>query len=233
MAHVIVEDWQRVLLFVDGKFQRTLDPGRHAYSRKRSTLQTVDMRKTQTLVPGQDVLTRDGVSIRVSAIAVWHVVDPKAFFLEASASTELLYSAIQGAIRQRANDIDLEDFVSNRSAVQDGVDDVVQSDVASLGIDIDAIAVRDVMLPAALRNAAMEVVKAREEGKAAIEVARAEAARMRSMANTAKLLEKHPQLLQLRTLQVAERQDATVVLNGGATWEATRSGRDATPRTDD
>lgn len=232
MAHVIVEDWQRVLLFVDGKFQRTLEPGRHAYSRKRSTLQTVDMRKTQTLVPGQDVLTRDGVSIRVSAIAVWHVVDPKAFFLEASSSAELLYSAIQNAIRQRANDIDLDDFVSNRTVVQEGVDGLVQSDVGSLGIDIESVAVRDVMLPAALRNAAMEVVKAREDGKAAVEVARAEAARMRSMANTAKLLDKHPQLLQLRTIQAAEGQDATVVLNASPCEPSTPGPDNSRPRSD-
>lgn len=232
MAHIIVKDWQRVLLFVDGKFQKILEPGRHPYSRKRSTLQAIDVRKTHTLVPGQEVLTRDGVSIRVSAIALWKVTDAKAFFMEASSSTDLLYSSVQAAIRQRANDIELDDFVSNRDVVQEGLNELVQSDVSSLGIAIESISVRDVMLPAALRNAAMEVVRVREEGKAALESARAESARMRSMANTAKLLEKHPQLLQLRMIQAAENRDATVVLNSSALDESKPGHGESAPRND-
>lgn len=232
MAHIIVQDWQRTLLFVDGKYQSTLEPGRHPYKRRRSTLHSIDMRKTQTVVPGQEVLTRDGVTIRISAIAVWKVSDPKAFFLESSSSNELLYSAVQGAIRLRANDIDLDDFVSNRNLMQEGLEELVQPEVAPLGIHIESISVRDVMLPAALRNAAMEVVRVREEGKAAIEAARAESSRMRSMANTAKLLDKHPQLLQLRMIQAAENRDATVVLNSSTLEDANPGRGDAAPRSE-
>ena len=81
------------------------------------------------------------------------------------------------------------------------------------------------MLPGELRRAAMDVVVARERGRAELERARAEAATLRSLANTAQLLEEHPALLHLRTLQTASEPGTTVVLVPPGRDQGPRGGR--------
>ena len=82
-----------------------------------------------------------------------------------------------------------------------------------VGVDVLELAVRDVMLPGDLRRAYADTVLAKERGRAELERARAEAAALRSLANTAKLLEDHPALLRLRALQAAEQTGTTLVLH--------------------
>jgi regulator of protease activity HflC (stomatin/prohibitin superfamily) len=92
------------------------------------------------------------------------------------------------------------------------------------GLAVDALALRDVVVPNEIRRAAAAVVTARSEGLAALERARAEVAATRALANAAKMVETHPGLLQLRTLQAVEAGGATVVLSaepGAATARAT------------
>ncbi len=85
--------------------------------------------------------------------------------------------------------------------------------VADLGIRVSSVRARDLMLPGELRKAALETVLAKERGRADLERARAEAAALRSLANTARLLEENPSLLRLRTLQVAATPGTQVVLD--------------------
>ncbi|HEX2770944.1 MAG TPA: SPFH domain-containing protein, partial [Micromonosporaceae bacterium] len=66
MARITVMEWQRALLFTDGRFTRVLPPGRHRYNARRTSVHTVDVRPRSMLVAGQDLLTGDGVTIKVS-----------------------------------------------------------------------------------------------------------------------------------------------------------------------
>ncbi len=74
-----VMEWQRTLLYRDGKLEKVLEPGRHRYDQRRCTLVAVDMRPRQLQVSGQELLTRDGLSLRVSFAVNWVVTDPLAF----------------------------------------------------------------------------------------------------------------------------------------------------------
>src|SRR5690606_26228699 len=79
MPKLTVMDWERVLLFIGGRFKRVLGPGVHRYPRGRCRLFPVDMRPDIVRVSGQEVITSDGVNIRVSVTARWRVEDPVAF----------------------------------------------------------------------------------------------------------------------------------------------------------
>ncbi|GAB1821460.1 slipin family protein [Herbidospora sp. RD11066] len=210
MATITVMEWQRVLAFRDGRFEQVLGPGRHRYSPKRTTHVTVDIRPQLMHVPGQEVLTRDGVSVRVSATASWLVTDPVAYTNGVSKPVPVLYAALQDAIRVKVALLDLEALLTDRSAPDL---EPVRTEVAPLGIEVTEFRMRDLMLPGELRRAAMDAVVARERGKAVLEEARAEAAALRSLANTARLLEEHPALLQLRTLQVAGERSTTLIID--------------------
>jgi regulator of protease activity HflC (stomatin/prohibitin superfamily) len=91
----------------------------------------------------------------------------------------------------------------------------VQPEAAKIGIAIHAVEVKDVMFPAELKRAFADVLKAKQEGQAALERARGESASLRNLANAARVLDGNPALMNLRVLQsLASAQNAgnTLVL---------------------
>jgi regulator of protease activity HflC (stomatin/prohibitin superfamily) len=212
MARVTVMEWERRLQFTDGRFVKVLPPGRHRYNRRRSSLLTVDMRQRSTTVPGQELLTADGVTLKVSVLMVWRITDPLAF-LTASASAEYdLYNAAQLAVRDAVAATAFDDVLADRNRLSAGLAQATAARLDGLGIELVSATVKDLMLPGELRRAAIETLLARERGKAELEHARAETASLRTLANAAKLLQDHPVLLQLRTIQAAASPGTTVVL---------------------
>lgn len=210
-----VMDWQRTLLFRDGILQQVLEPGRHRYDTECCTLVAVDMRPRVLQVGGQELLTRDGLSLRVSFTTDWVVTDPVAFTTGAQYAETVLYGAVQEVARDLVAAHTLDELVADRTLLSGGKD-AVATQVERLGIRVDSLRAKDLMLPGELRKAALETVLARERGRAELERARAEAAALRSLANTAKLLTDNPVLLRLRTLQVAAVPGTKVVLDSRA-----------------
>ncbi|WP_280237032.1 slipin family protein [Nocardia cyriacigeorgica] len=204
--------WQRTLLYRDGTLERVLEPGRHRYDGKRCTLVEVDMRPRLMHVTGQELLTSDGLSLRASFAVNWQVVDPVAFTTGAQNSETVLYAAVQDAVRDVVAAHPLDALIADRGLLTTELAPITAA-TAGLGIEVAGLRARDLMLPGELRKAALETVLAKERGRADLERARAEAAALRSLANTARLLEEHPALLRLRTLQVAAAPGTQVVLD--------------------
>ncbi|MFD0476860.1 slipin family protein [Nonomuraea thailandensis] len=157
--------WQRVLMYVDGRLKRVLEPGRHRYRPRRTTLLTVDLRPRLLSVPGQELITADGVSVRVTVTAQWRVTDAAAYTEAASVPDQFLYSAVQDAIRERVPALTLEAALADRAALSEGLTERVREEVSGLGIEVGDVRTRDVMLPGELRRAAMDVVIAKERGR--------------------------------------------------------------------
>lgn len=210
--HVTVMDWERTLLYRDGRFQRVLEPGRHRVGRRRTTV-PVDVRPRIMHVTGQELLTKDGLTLRVSVAATWAVTDPLAFTTGAKNAEHVLYGLLQDAVRSVVAAAPLEELLADRARLSEALAELTGGGLPDLGIEVSAVTIRDVMLPGELRRAAMETVLAKERGRADLERARAEAAALRSLANTARLLEEHPALLHLRTLQVAATPGVRLVLD--------------------
>lgn len=212
---IVVKEWERVVLLRDGRIDRVLDAGAHRVRGRRTELLRVDLRERQHVLSSQEILTEDRVAVKVSAVVVWRVVDPTAFLTLAEAPLSRLHTAVQQALRARVAALALDALLADREALARGVADEVQAEVQSLGVSIASVALRDVMLPAEVRRAVTQVLLAREQGRAELERARAEAAALRSLANTARLLEEHPALLHLRTLQAAGPGTTLVVAPPG------------------
>ncbi|GAB4588267.1 slipin family protein [Nocardia sp. IFM 10818] len=211
-TYTTVMDWQRTLLYRDGALETVLEPGRHRYDAERCTLVCVDIRPRLLQVGGQELLTKDGLSLRVSFAVDWVVTDPVAFTTGAQYAEHVLYGAVQEAGRDMIAAHTLDELVADRALLAGGAEQVAAA-VENLGIRVNGMRAKDLMLPGELRKAALETVLARERGRAELERARAEAAALRSLANTAKLLDDNPVLLRLRTLQVAAAPGTQVVLD--------------------
>jgi regulator of protease activity HflC (stomatin/prohibitin superfamily) len=212
MAEITVMDWERTLLFTDGRFTRVLQPGRHRYRRRRASLYTLDMRRRSTVVPGQELLTSDGVALKLSALAVWRIADPLAYVTASANAEQALYAAVQLTIRDAVAALTFDDVLADRNRLSAGLVEAATAQIDGLGMELTSAVVKDLMVPGELRRAATETLLAREKGRAELERARAEAGSLRTLANVARLLEEHPTLLHLRTIQAAATPGTTIVL---------------------
>lgn len=212
---VTIMQWQRGVLYRDGVFESVLEPGVH-YTRPRTdTLVIVDMRTQSIQVAGQDVLTADGFTVKMSAVVDYKVTRPIVVAAAEAGSVHWgVYLRAQLRVRDAVAALTLDELLALRGRFL-GAEAVAEltTEVGELGVMVTRFAVKDIMLSGEVRKALAEPLLAREAGKAQLERARADAAVLRSMANTAKLLRENPELLQLRTLESVAEGKAMVVLN--------------------
>ncbi|PKW27912.1 SPFH domain-containing protein [Phycicoccus duodecadis] len=211
LFHLTVPTHQSVVEYRHGALLRVLGPGRHR--RRRGVLRhAVDRRESLLALAPQEVLTADGVSVRVSATLRWAVVDPVAWLERSSDPGGTVYLAAQVALREALAGLGAEELGRRGAALPLGsLTAAVDAVAREVGIEVREVVVKDVVLPGELRSAALELVAARSRGAAQLEAARAESAALRSLANGARLLESHPALARIRLVQSAP-PGSTVVL---------------------
>lgn len=218
MATVTITEGQRAVVLTDGVLTGTLGPGRHRQPR-RTVLQLVDVRPRVLTIPTQEVLTKDGVQVRLSLVATLTITDAAAWTIASAAPFDAVYSALQVALRDRVAGTDLADVAASRSTLLDGVEQELAPAFALLGASVTAIALKDITLPQEVRAAVAEAALAKQRGLGELERARTEAATLRSLANSAKLMAENPMLLQLRTLQAASEGAQIIIHRGSDTDE--------------
>jgi len=192
---------ERALEYVDGVCTRVLEPGRHT-QRARAVYRRVDVLQRIVTTAPQDVLTSDGVSVRVTAAVRWKVADPQRYAETVADPAAVVYLAVQVALRDALVAVEVESLVREaRRLAGDAIVDTARGAGATVGIEVVDVVVKDVILPPELRSAYAELVTARTRGQAQLEAARAETAALRSLANGAKLLDDHPALARLKLVQ--------------------------------
>jgi regulator of protease activity HflC (stomatin/prohibitin superfamily) len=214
-VRVVVQEWERVLVYRDGRFVEELGAGRHRRSRHRRRLVRVAVRPRLLVVPGQEVLTADGLAVEVSLTVTCRTADARLWHESVEDADAFAYAAVQVALREAVAVRTLEDLLAARATLADDVRERLGTGTEAVGVALERIWLRDVMVSAELRHAAAEVAAARAQGQAALERARSEVAATRALANAARLVAEQPALLQLRTLQAVEAGGATVVLTTG------------------
>lgn len=210
---IVVQEWERVLLYRDGRFTEVLGPGRHRRPRWRRRRVRVVVRPRLLAVPGQEVLTADGLSVKASLTVACRTAEPRRWHESVEDADAFVYAALQVALRDAVAGRTLEDLLSARDALPEEVRQRVATATEAVGVVVESLALRDLMVPAELRRAAAEVATARAQGQAALERARGEVAATRALANAARMVAEQPALLQLRTLQAVEAGGATVHLS--------------------
>ena len=191
---------ERALEYVDGVCARVLAPGRYRTAR-RATYQRVHVLERIVTTAPQDVLTSDGVSVRVTAAVRWKVADAQRYAETTSDPAGVVYLAVQIALRDALVAVDVDDLVRSARVAGETLAEPARRAGEAVGIDVVEVVVKDVILPPELRSAYAELVTARTRGQAQLEAARSETAALRSLANGAKLLDDHPALARLRLVQ--------------------------------
>jgi regulator of protease activity HflC (stomatin/prohibitin superfamily) len=211
---VVVHDYERGLRYSRGRLRGLLDPGAYLSFRPISEIQVFDMRPTLVTIDGQDVLTADGVNLRISFVAKYLVGDPAAAVGGDQDYRRALYVTLQLALREALAGRTADQVLAARRELGPAAKEKSAGAMARLGVELLSVDVRDLMLPAELKRAFAGVVAARKEGEIALERARGETAALRNLANAARMLEDHPGLVQLRLLQEIGASSGNTVVVG-------------------
>ena len=211
---VVVYEFERGLRYARGKFTGILSPGVYWPMQPLSEVRKVDIRPVFAVVPGQEVLSADGVALKVSLAAKYEVVDPAAAVNTIENFRDALHVELQLALRQIIGGTAIDDLLAQRQSIGAKLHDIVAAKATSFGLKLLAVEIRDIMFPGELKKIFTQVVRARQEGLAALEKARGETAALRNLANAAQLVDRNPSLMQLRLLQVIGQQSGNTVVLG-------------------
>lgn len=216
-----IEQWQAGVKFRDGVFVSVLASGHH-WLAPRTRVHIVDLRPSRITLHPQEILTADGVSVKATAFAVVSVNDPFAWVTASPDPQADIYAVVQLVLRERVASRTLSEVLKERSTLCDGAEDEIRVSLLNLGATLVEVGIRDITLSADIRARLAEIALVGHQARAELEKARAEAATLRSLINSAKLAAEHPHLLELRLLQAAA-SGAQIVYHAGspATAQAT------------
>ena len=211
---VVVYEFERGLRYASGKFSRVLEPGVYWSFPPLSEVRKVDIRPVFAPVAGQEVLSSDGVALKVSLAARYEVVDPAVAVNKIENFRDALHVELQLALRQIIGGTAIDDLLARRQEVGGKLQEIVAAKAQSFGVRLLGVEIRDIMFPGELKKIFTQVVRARQEGLAALEKARGETAALRNLANAAQLVDRNPSLMQLRLLQVIGQQSGNTIVLG-------------------
>lgn len=206
-----VNDWERAAVYVEGVFDRLLEPGRHTVwgGRRRVMITHIGLDRQYIAVGPVDVVSSDRAPLRLGATVV-HQIEDVALSLREPVwpAVNLVVST---ALMRLASAHTLEELMAHGPDLDTELSGLVGARVGAA--TVESATLTGLTLPPELRRLMTEVERARLEGLAALERARGEQAALRALANAARLLKDNPELAQLRTLQaVGAARNATLIL---------------------
>lgn len=217
---VQVPAFQVGLLKVDGSLVELLPPGTHGFWRfnRQIAVELVDTRVQALEVSGQEILTRDKVSLRLNLAANWRYGDVQAAFTQLAKPLEHLYRELQFGLRAAVGTRTLDELLENKQLIDEAVGTHLQQRLAGSGLEVSGLGVRDIILPGEMKTLLAQVMEAEKAAQANVIRRREETSATRSLLNTAKVMEENPTALRLKELEtlerVAERIDRISVFGG-------------------
>jgi regulator of protease activity HflC (stomatin/prohibitin superfamily) len=213
----VVKQFERGVVYRFGRVQsRVREPGLTMLIPIVDRLQKVNMQIITLPVPAQDGITRDNVTVRVDAVIYFKVEDP----LRASVDVQDYMSAIgqvaQTSLRSIIGKSNLDDLLSNRERLNQGLELLIDSPALGWGIHIDRVEIKDVVLPDSMKRSIARQAEAERERRARVITADGELQASEKLAQAAEVMSVEPAALQLRLLQtvveVAAEKNSTLIL---------------------
>jgi regulator of protease activity HflC (stomatin/prohibitin superfamily) len=213
----VVKQFERGVVFRFGRVQSgTRGPGLTVLIPIADRLQKVNMQIITMPVPAQDGITRDNVTVRVDAVIYFNVVDPVRAAVDVQDYTSAVGQVAQTSLRSIIGKSNLDDLLSNRERLNQGLELLIDSPALGWGIHIDRVEIKDVVLPDSMKRSIARQAEAERERRARVITAEGELQASEKLAQAAEVMAEHPAALQLRLLEtvveVAAEKNSTLVL---------------------
>ncbi|WP_214401108.1 slipin family protein [Pseudonocardia lacus] len=213
----IVKQYERGVVFRLGRvLPETRGPGLALLVPFVDRLRKVSMQIVTQPVPAQDGITRDNVTVRVDAVLYYRVVDPVRVAVDVQDYSSAVLQVAQASLRSIIGKSELDDLLSNRERLNQGLELMIDSPAVGWGVHIDRVEIKDVALPESMKRSMSRQAEAERERRSRVITADGELQASRTMAQAAEVMSEHPAALQLRLLQtvveVAAEKNSTLVL---------------------
>jgi regulator of protease activity HflC (stomatin/prohibitin superfamily) len=212
----IVKEYERGVIFRLGRVQgRAKGPGLFILIPLVDKMVKVDLRTVTLDVPPQDLITRDNVPVRVTAVIYFRVVDPNKSVIEVENHVLATSQISQTTLRSVLGQKNLDDLLTNREAINEQLQRIIDDQTEPWGIKVSVVEVKDVEIPSQMQRAMARQAESERERRAKIIAAEGEYQASERLRQAADRLES-PTALQLRLFQtmgeIATEQNSTIIL---------------------
>ncbi|GAA1363366.1 slipin family protein [Streptomyces beijiangensis] len=213
----VVKQYERGVVFRLGRLKDSVrGPGFTMVVPFVDRLRKVNMQIVTMPVPAQDGITRDNVTVRVDAVIYFKVVDASDALVQVEDYRFAVSQMAQTSLRSIIGKSDLDDLLSNREKLNQGLELMIDSPAIGWGVQIDRVEIKDVSLPETMKRSMARQAEADRERRARIINADGELQASKKLAEAAEVMSDQPAALQLRLLQtvvaVAAEKNSTLVL---------------------
>ncbi|MPZ86367.1 MAG: slipin family protein [Actinophytocola sp.] len=213
----IVTQYERGVVFRFGRVRSAVrGPGLAVLVPIADRMQKVNLQIITMPVPAQEGITRDNVTVRVDAVVYFQVTDPVRAAVDVQDYVSAIGQVAQASLRSIIGKSELDDLLSNRERLNQGLELMIDSPALDWGVHIDRVEIKDVALPESMKRSMSRQAEAERERRARVITADGELQASAKLAEAAEAMAKHPASLQLRLLQtvveVAAEKNSTLVL---------------------
>jgi regulator of protease activity HflC (stomatin/prohibitin superfamily) len=213
----VIKQYQRGVIYRFGRVQSAVrGPGLTWLVPIADRLDKVNMQIITMPIPAQDGITRDNVTVRVDAVIYFNVADPRRAAVDVQDYMSAVGQLAQTSLRSIIGKSELDDLLSNREGLNQGLELMIDSPALGWGIHIDRVEIKDVVLPDSMKRSMSRQAEAERERRARVITADGELQASDKLAQAAEVMAEHPAALQLRLLQtvveVAAEKNSTLVL---------------------
>ena len=213
----VITQFERGVVLRFGQLREaTRGPGLTLIAPIADRLHKVNMQIVTMPVPAQEGITRDNVTVRVDAVVYYRVLDPIKVVVDVQNYQHAIGQVAQASLRSIIGKSDLDDLLSNRERLNQGLELMLDSPALDWGVQIDRVEIKDVALPETMKRSMSRQAEAERERRSRVITAEGELQASQKLAQAAEVMAEHPAALQLRLLQtvveVAAEKNSTLVL---------------------
>jgi regulator of protease activity HflC (stomatin/prohibitin superfamily) len=195
-----IAEYERGVRFLFGKYNKTLNPGWRLVFPIIHSMRKIDTRTKTVDVPEQDIISKDNISLRVSAVLYFKIRDPKKAVCDVEDYMKATSQLALTTMKTIAGKVTLDNLLSERDALADNIKATVATETGPWGVMVENVEFKEIRLPDDLQRMIAREAEAEREKKAVITKASGEIEAAENLAKAAKILSEAPGALHLRTL---------------------------------
>jgi len=211
----VVQQYEKGVIFILGRFTGAMGPGLFWVPPFITRMIKVDLRIVTLTVPPQEVISRDNVTIKVTAVIYFYVVDPQAAVINVMNFIQATTQIGQTTLRNVLGQSELDELLAQRDKINRELQAIIDQHTERWGVKVTAVEIKDVELPATMQRAMAKQAEAEREKRAKIIHAQGELQASAQLAQAANIIGSQPSALQLRYLQtlteIAVEKNSTIV----------------------
>src|SRR2546429_3247536 len=211
----VVQQYERGVIFVLGRLIGPKGPGIFLVPPFITRMIKVDLRIVTLPVPPQEVITRDNVTMKVSAVIYFYVVDPASAVVNVMNFIQATTQIGQTTLRNVLGQSELDELLSQRNKINRELQAIIDEHTERWGVKVTAVEIKDIELPSTMQRAMAKQAEAEREKRAKIIHAQGELQASAQLAQAAQMIGSQPATLQLRYLQtlteIAVEKNSTII----------------------